>query len=305
VIVAIMTHNALSAGNYKNVMIKNLPVSDEVEPQFMSYIAGLPAGIRNQLLPLQEGNPNAVTPAALLRQYNQQQTDYLHALTEGIVPLLNDDRKTDALQLVNDDGSNWSKQVVAGTYIQDGDISNAENSLAAIDPASDPYTEANIELLNQLLQLKLDGVSLYDINPTTFNAIYQLANECPPYPAVYNARAIVEMLTGEKIAECPVDENWKMNSSLEVKGNTKESLLGENYPDPFNDLTNIPVSVPEGSKGKLEVTDITGRILYTRMLTEGKQTLELNTEKWEQGMYFYSLELDGILIDSRKMILVK
>jgi hypothetical protein len=143
------------------------------------------------------------------------------------------------------------------------------------------------------------------MDATTFSGIYHLANECPPYPAVYNARAIVEMLTGQKIPECQLDENWKMNTTLEVSNTPQESLLGENYPDPFNEVTFIPLTVPDGSTGKIEVTDITDRVLFSKSLDAGKQVIKLNTGTWEQGMYFYSLELDNLLIDSKKMVLVR
>jgi hypothetical protein len=286
-------------------MEKNLPVSDDVELEFQTYANNLPNGIKNQLLPLQENNPNAVTPAALLRQYNQQQTEYLHALTEGIVPLLVENRKSETVELLNEDGSNWSKQVLAGTYIADDNLNNALVELAQIAIDNDPYLEDNVELMIQLLQLRQNGTSIYNMDAGTFAGIYELATQCPPYPAVYNARAIVEILTGEKIQECPIDENWKMNLTIESNTQNDQSLLGENYPDPFNELTLIPCTIPEGSIARISVTDITGRILYTQPLEAGKHLVNINSISWEAGMYFYTLELDGVLYDTKKMVLVK
>ncbi len=85
--------------------------------------------------------------------------------------------------------------------------------------------------------------------------------------------------------------------------------LHQNYPNPFNPATTIKFGLPENSNVTLSVYDITGRLIKTLFKNEG---LSAGTFKYtfdgsnlSSGMYFYSLVVDGNLIDTKKMILIK
>lgn len=136
-----------------------------------------------------------------------------------------------------------------------------------------------------------------------------LALNCPPYPAVYSARAIVYMITGEDIPECPVDFGTK-SFVLPGKQNNRDIdqlnidfSLEENYPDPFSNYTIIPYMLPEKIQGEIIIKDILGKEIAVFDVYEGNNELKVNTERWNTGMYFYSLNVDGEILFSRKMIL--
>jgi hypothetical protein len=88
-----------------------------------------------------------------------------------------------------------------------------------------------------------------------------------------------------------------------------EFKLHQNYPNPFNPSTNIKYEIIENnSLVNLTVYDLTGRSLTN--LVEEKQNkgvyeINFNANSFSSGVYFYRLAVNGNIIDTRKMILVK
>jgi photosystem II stability/assembly factor-like uncharacterized protein len=86
-------------------------------------------------------------------------------------------------------------------------------------------------------------------------------------------------------------------------------VLYQNYPNPFNPSTTIKFSLPKAGNVVLRIYDITGRIVRTLLDNEqlniGTVTLTFDGINLSSGVYFYSLLVDGKMIDSKKMVLVK
>jgi len=85
--------------------------------------------------------------------------------------------------------------------------------------------------------------------------------------------------------------------------------LSQNYPNPFNPLTNIKYNVKgETSNVKLIIFDIQGKQL-TELINQkqsaGTYQVDFNGSNYSSGVYFYSLIIDGKVIDTKKMILLK
>jgi hypothetical protein len=92
----------------------------------------------------------------------------------------------------------------------------------------------------------------------------------------------------------------------------KEYKLIQNYPNPFNPITKIKafLSPSQGGKQdvKLVVYDITGKeiaVLLEGQLSAGEYEVNFDGSNYSSGIYFYSLIVDGKLIDTKKMILLK
>ncbi|GBD07664.1 hypothetical protein HRbin21_01495 [bacterium HR21] len=84
--------------------------------------------------------------------------------------------------------------------------------------------------------------------------------------------------------------------------------LGQNIPNPFEGTTTIPYYVPAGvSRAELVVRDLGGRELRRVELSErgahGQVTLEMRL--LGSGTYEYALVLDGRVVATRQMTLVK
>ena len=85
-------------------------------------------------------------------------------------------------------------------------------------------------------------------------------------------------------------------------------VLEGNYPNPFNPSTTIGFRVPSESHIRLTVFDILGRKVAT--LTDqpygpGCHSLDWNGSNVSSGQYFYRMEVDGHMIDTKSMVLIK
>ncbi len=82
-----------------------------------------------------------------------------------------------------------------------------------------------------------------------------------------------------------------------------------NYPNPFNPVTNINFDIPHGenSKTELVIYDITGRkvaVLVNSALRPGKYMVSWNASNYSSGVYFYRLS-SGSFSDIKKMVVIK
>jgi hypothetical protein len=92
--------------------------------------------------------------------------------------------------------------------------------------------------------------------------------------------------------------------SLEIPQNF---ILYQNFPNPFNPETHIKFEIPRASNVKLEIFDITGKILETLVdenLQPGIFETEWNANSFASGIYFYRIIADNF-VQVKKMILIK
>ncbi|MCW8804049.1 MAG: T9SS type A sorting domain-containing protein, partial [Ignavibacteriaceae bacterium] len=83
--------------------------------------------------------------------------------------------------------------------------------------------------------------------------------------------------------------------------------LFNNYPNPFNPVTNIEFDVLRNSFVDLKVYDIQGRevsVLVTKQLPAGHYKVSFNAEDLTSGIYFYKILMDEFYA-IKKMVLMK
>jgi trimeric autotransporter adhesin len=82
--------------------------------------------------------------------------------------------------------------------------------------------------------------------------------------------------------------------------------LNQNIPNPFTGKTNIHYFVPETAKQAKVVFATQGGIeVYTTTIQTGQGSLEIDASQLAPGNYVYSLVVDGILVASKQLVLVK
>jgi hypothetical protein len=84
--------------------------------------------------------------------------------------------------------------------------------------------------------------------------------------------------------------------------------LYQNYPNPFNPSTTIKFQIEKLADVKLNVYDITGKLISTIVENKnraGVYEINFNGSKYSSGIYFYSLFIDNKIIDTKRMILIK
>jgi subtilisin-like proprotein convertase family protein len=86
-----------------------------------------------------------------------------------------------------------------------------------------------------------------------------------------------------------------------------EYSLRQNYPNPFNPSTTINYELKVTNHVKLNVYDITGKLVSTlvnNIQQAGRHAVTFNASHLSSGVYFYKLETEGFT-DTKRMLLVK
>ena len=84
--------------------------------------------------------------------------------------------------------------------------------------------------------------------------------------------------------------------------------LAQNYPNPFNPGTKIKFRMKKSAMLIISVTDISGKKLANlanQELNSGEYEIEFDGSPYSSGIYLYSMIVNGMLVDSKKMILLK
>jgi hypothetical protein len=116
------------------------------------------------------------------------------------------------------------------------------------------------------------------------------------YGATFAAHTISNQVTDVK-------NTWKGNIPAETE-------LSQNFPNPFNAVTNFSFQISSASGGgfvSLKIFDVLGREVETvvnETKPAGKYGVSFNAEDLPSGIYFYRLQV-GTYSQTRKMILLK
>jgi len=92
----------------------------------------------------------------------------------------------------------------------------------------------------------------------------------------------------------------------------EEFYLSQNYPNPFNPVTKIKFSITSifdiSSHILLKVFDVTGKeaaVLINEKSHPGSFSASFDGNGYPGGLYFYSLIVNGRIIETKKMIMIK
>ncbi len=91
-----------------------------------------------------------------------------------------------------------------------------------------------------------------------------------------------------------------------------EFKLMQNFPNPFNPVTNIRFQIPKSTFVKLTVFDVNGKEIETlinQILNAGTYNYDWDANIYSSGVYFYRIETDpetsSGFTESKKMVLIK
>lgn len=97
--------------------------------------------------------------------------------------------------------------------------------------------------------------------------------------------------------------------STEPEGNLpSEFRLKPNYPNPFNPITTIRYKLPENADVRIEVFNILGQRVQLHapgLQPAGTHHMQFDGLGLSSGVYVYHLIANGVISDSRKMLLLK
>ncbi len=87
----------------------------------------------------------------------------------------------------------------------------------------------------------------------------------------------------------------------------KEYKLYQNFPNPFNPVTNINFDIIKKGNVRITIYDITGRVVETLVnetLVPGKFQSSFDASNFASGLYFYKIEAVDF-VDVKKMVVIK
>ena len=87
----------------------------------------------------------------------------------------------------------------------------------------------------------------------------------------------------------------------------KSFELNQNYPNPFNPETKIKFGLPKESSVKIDIYDVSGRLVETLVnqnFNAGTYEVTWNASDLSSGVYFYKLQTEGFS-ETKRMVLTK
>ncbi len=107
--------------------------------------------------------------------------------------------------------------------------------------------------------------------------------------------------------ELPKSKSAVISSNLETKSTLSNTVLYQNTPNPFKESTEIKYFLPtETSRAMLYIYDLNGKQLKTYPLTgHGTNSLTIHGGELYAGLFTYALIINGVLVDSKKMVLTE
>ena len=84
--------------------------------------------------------------------------------------------------------------------------------------------------------------------------------------------------------------------------------LEQNYPNPFNNQTNIGYAIQDRSKVELGVYNSNGQFvksLVNEVVNAGMHSATFEASKFNSGIYYYQLRIDGMVKETKKMLYLR
>jgi hypothetical protein len=86
-----------------------------------------------------------------------------------------------------------------------------------------------------------------------------------------------------------------------------DASLEQNFPNPFNQITTINYTLPQTfNSAKIVISDTSGRVCRQISISgAGAGNTTVSAGSLSAGVYYYSLIVDNMLVDTKKMMLTK
>ncbi len=75
------------------------------------------------------------------------------------------------------------------------------------------------------------------------------------------------------------------------------------YPNPARDYIFIEYDVIYIKEAKLQIYNSIGAVVYTKTLEEKQDNLRISVTDYKNGLYFCSLQIDGKLLNTKKILI--
>jgi len=247
-----------------------------------------------------------------MAHYNQVKT---RAAYDIVKSLLNDsiaDNNELRNWLDNIGGKRADEQIIA-SYMSEGNFTNAL-SLANLMPSLYNYTgneltEHNFftDMLNLQINLVQQGRTIFELDSAEVAYLVSIAGNSSG-TAGSQAKSILEYAYGYHYCNCIEGDTSGYKSSRNFNYEAFGKTFGpdvEVQPNPAGEWTTFNYSLPDVySDGMIKISDVNGRIIETFVVSGTQGQMVWDTRKINNGVYFYTFEVNGIL-KSGKIVISK
>lgn len=211
------------------------------------------------------------------------------------------------------DFGNWQPGSIRGMKWEDGDSSGTQNGDEAGFPGWQIWLEGTLAggvmITDTTTTDSLGRYAFTDLQPGRYR-IGEVARS--GYRLTFPAGAIYDtVLVSGALIEHLNFANMSTITAVDVPGGVSTPTtfeLQQNYPNPFNPSTQIKYGLPKAGHVRLEVYDVLGQrvaVLIDGEKAAGYYDVTFFAPGMPSGLYFYRLSVDGKLLLSRKMLLLR
>lgn len=201
---------------------------------------------------------------------------------------------------------------------------NALVNIKNLNPVQ--YNMSSIELTSKVMSdttsmTELNGVVTFDETKTHYGLLAQEVQKIYP-ELVYSDDAgmlsinYIELIPlliqsiqdlASQVEELQGVSKRMMPSTITSSSEDMQTILYQNNPNPFSLNTTIAYEIPTtASRATLYIYDMNGTQIKSIPIQDfGHNSVTLQGNSMKAGMYLYSLVVDGIVIDTKRMILTE
>jgi hypothetical protein len=146
------------------------------------------------------------------------------------------------------------------------------------------------------IKIQGDSINSYPY----FDAVYTVKDQiCFCYNKIYSGMSTYILFQTKQIDTGIEDDTMSIPN---------KSALYQNYPNPFNSSTQLSYVIPQTGEVRLRVYSAKGEFvkeLVSSRQSKGQHSVTFDASNLNSGIYYYRLEIDGIVEDSKKMLYLK
>ena len=153
------------------------------------------------------------------------------------------------------------------------------------------------------------------ISRTTNGGVNWINSIAFPASNEYNSIYFTDTLTGWTVGKNGIILKTTTGGVLTGFSNTSSEIpdryfLSQNYPNPFNSSSNLGFGISKLGFVSLKVYDVLGNelaVIVNEPKNAGSYNYQFSSVNYQlpSGIYYYSLYVDGEMIDTKRMVLLK
>lgn len=300
VLLAYVARNGTSPGLFKDVIVPNSPVSSVVRPSLYSKITAMPNGIRNEIDAAQYSSNRTlyVVNAELQSKIGQRQQLFNQQMLWYIDRSETDTLVGDSVYILLERQQTFAATAALGSsYLADEKYVEALTTINSLE-ATTPEEQSEKEMLILLHGIYSSGRNVFQMTSPEEQQVRSAAALPDDCPARANARVILFIVFGEPLV-IDVNSNNRLGQTDTVSNNTG-NFLGESYPNPAAAQVNMQCHISTGTTAVLNVFDVNGKLVYSRLVNDQERLLNIQTSEWSSGVYLAILETEKEVIGQQK-----